>query len=92
MNLSEASSTFAMAVLCVATLRLPSTGSRSWLRGREVCAEYQQLDLYEGRDFHSLFLSSEMGLFRTFGGAGLLTPLTPVGGGDQTWRGHTHSA
>lgn len=36
-----------MAVLCVATLRLPSTGSRSWLRGREVCAEYQQLDLYE---------------------------------------------
>ena len=39
-----------------------------------------------------VFLSSEMGLFRTFGGAGLLTPPTPVGGGDQTWRGHTHSA
>jgi hypothetical protein len=39
--------TYVMAALCVATLRAPSTGSRAWLRGREVCAEYQQLDLYE---------------------------------------------
>lgn len=39
--------TYVMAALCVATLRSPSTGSRAWLRGREVCAEYQQLDLYE---------------------------------------------
>lgn len=39
--------TYVMAALCVATLRSPSTGSRAWLRGRDVCAEYQQLDLYE---------------------------------------------
>lgn len=39
--------TFVMAALSVATLRSPSTGSRCWLRGREVCEEHQRRDLYE---------------------------------------------
>ena len=39
--------TYAMALLCVATLRAPSTGSRGLLKLRDVLAEARRLDLYE---------------------------------------------
>jgi hypothetical protein len=39
--------TFLSALLCIATLRAPTTGSRSLLRMREVLVEYGRMDLYE---------------------------------------------
>ncbi|GAC1408344.1 MAG: hypothetical protein NVSMB49_28520 [Ktedonobacteraceae bacterium] len=40
--------TFIGAVLCVATLKPVTTGSRELLRVHEILAAYDQLDLYEG--------------------------------------------
>jgi hypothetical protein len=46
-NLSGYSLTYLVAMLCVATLRPPTTGGRSWLRAREILHAWGRPELYE---------------------------------------------
>ena len=41
------STTFLMALMCVATLQAPTTGSTAWLKLRAILAEYNRPELYE---------------------------------------------
>ena len=46
-NLSGYSLTYLMAMLCVVTLRPPTTGGRAWLRAREILYSQGRPDLYD---------------------------------------------
>lgn len=39
--------TFLVALLCIATLRPPTTGGRAWLRGREILREWGHPEYYD---------------------------------------------